>query len=531
LVCAAALLAGVLLLAAYAQIRSIKGDLPYTRQMDEAVLLSPAGKIIKTGDLNPGTFLYPSAPVYLAALGLALGYLDAAGQGEIPDPKDLGSLGYPFYTHPGIVFPAKVLFVLSSLAVMLMIGLLAYRFTNSPAVLFLAPAVLASCQFFFYMSCAYINPNILGAFFTTAVLCVMFWSEEEDTFIHKSVLPGLLAGFAVASKYTLVWIFVPPALMILFHSRRNRLLKLTVLLVCVALGYAIAAPFSILHVNLLLKDLGKEIYMYNQGMPGFSAPPGPAQFMFYITSMARDFGSWSALLAAAGLAYGVVLNWRRMVLLLAYPVVTWMYLSNIPTNFTRNNLGSYPIYALLAALGVLGVFALLTKWFPAMRFRRLAVATVVGGLCLLLLPWRQPVQFVRVPADTRNRASTWVFENLPAGSTLLVPEELAFYTKPFEARYQVRVEKFRELDETSFSQLVRELKGPYVFAPLWGYDPRKHYDPEKGKALSERLNRLTKNLQPLLKFSSGKPVMVNYPQPVHLGMPRFTIGRIPMAGQ
>ena len=70
--------------------------------------------------------------------------------------KDIGCLGYPYFTHPRIVWPAKVIFTLFSVLTILFIGIIGYRFLDiSPTVLWLSPLILSFSETYLYYSQQY----------------------------------------------------------------------------------------------------------------------------------------------------------------------------------------------------------------------------------------------------------------------------------------------------------------------------------------------------------------------------------------
>ena len=92
---------------------------PYVRHVDEEFLSRAAGKIVDSGDLAPRFYMYPSLPVYLSALGFAIGSVFDSALDEARPA--LVKVSYsPTYRPPNRGFAARFLFcLLGTLAVAL----------------------------------------------------------------------------------------------------------------------------------------------------------------------------------------------------------------------------------------------------------------------------------------------------------------------------------------------------------------------------------------------------------------------------
>lgn len=75
----------------------IESTLPDPLHGDEAAIAGPAHRTLETGTLHPYTFNYPSLPKYLAAAGMAAGFLRGAAHLEIRELRRLGNTSYPYY--------------------------------------------------------------------------------------------------------------------------------------------------------------------------------------------------------------------------------------------------------------------------------------------------------------------------------------------------------------------------------------------------------------------------------------------------
>ena len=114
----ALLCSGLLLL----EFHHIKSTLPYPIDIDEGFVSGPANRTLVEGNLHPYTFVYPSLPKYVAAVGMAAGFLRSASNLDLRQVQRIGNVGYPYYDVPGVMQGARQLFVLLSVLAMAATG-------------------------------------------------------------------------------------------------------------------------------------------------------------------------------------------------------------------------------------------------------------------------------------------------------------------------------------------------------------------------------------------------------------------------
>ena len=100
----------------------IRESLPYPTHTDERFIATAAADVLKTGDFHPGTLKYPALPAYIAALGMAVGFVSAAANDEIGSIDEIGSVDFPRYTHSRIVGAARLTFALLSVFALALTG-------------------------------------------------------------------------------------------------------------------------------------------------------------------------------------------------------------------------------------------------------------------------------------------------------------------------------------------------------------------------------------------------------------------------
>ena len=81
------------------RVEHISASLPYSQHIDERAITKPAARILTSGNYHPSNFEYPSFPRYLAAAGMAVGFVIAAPDLKIGKrieiQRDLGDV-FPF---------------------------------------------------------------------------------------------------------------------------------------------------------------------------------------------------------------------------------------------------------------------------------------------------------------------------------------------------------------------------------------------------------------------------------------------------
>ena len=143
----------------------------------------------------------------------------------------------------------------------------------------------------------------------------------------------------------------------------------------------------------------------------------------------------------------------------------------------------------------------------------------VAFACVLVVATSLPSRFlaqIRVTADSRNLAQSWVAQNVPSDWTVIIPSALAFDYRELEDRGF----KVVEVDVSSPQQqldMVASVQGKAVaFVPTWGID---------GRFVSElsprEMNAVAPTMRVLHDFGDN-PVLLNY-RATAWGNPKFRI--------
>ncbi len=513
--------------AAWLMLHSLQRTLPYPSDVDEGFVSGPADRMIVEGTLHPYIFNYPSLPKYLAAVGMAGGFLRAASHQEVRDVSQIGTVGYPFYDVPRVVAGAREVFILLAVIALGATGAAAWLAFQTPASILLAPFALMATPLFFYHAWTYLNVDIVGTTFVMLTIVACLRATRRPSIAAAAVVPGALAGLATGSKYTLAFAVLPVLLTCLLYLRPGRrLLACGLALVAMVVAFLLVVPYSVIDIPGFLNGVGAEAYHYAGGHAGADAQPGLQQVVFYGGHFISELGIPGTVLAAIGLGAFAAADWRRTVMIASFPVALLWLLVWQHVHFARNVLSIQPLLAMCLAYGVarahrwiLGTLGR-RGWLPPRRVRTASVATAIV-LLVAAVPWSHVHAELRDHADSRNLATAWLDAHIEPGWTIVAPPQLAFDARPLEASGRhVKVVDYVS-NPTALDTELHALATPaVVLVPQWGFDER-----HPGQEQAARWNAISKDWRVLASFGAN-PVLVNYTPPTAWGNPAFSIATL-----
>jgi hypothetical protein len=502
----------------------IGATLPYPQHADEGFISEPASRILVTGDLHPQRFNYPSLPSYFAAAAMAVGFLRGATHLEIRDVNQIGQIGYPYYETPRVMQTARQAFALLSAICLVMTGLSAWIAFRKPATILLAPLILLSSPLYFRHSWTYLNVDIVAASFVMLTLGACLQGISRPSMKQSAIVPGVFAGLATASKYTLAIAILPVLMAIGLYFPRPRVITAWVAaLATMIAAFLTAVPYSLVDIPGFLNGLGYEVFHYASGHAGFAGEPGLPQLLYYLRHFLSEHGYGAAVLAVVGIGALAAADWRRAAVVMIFPVALLWFLSGQRVHFTRNALPIQPFVAMFAAFGLVTLHG----WIVDVATRRGWTSTkvtvpVLAGLILTIATvpfWRVP-DYLRDRTDSRNRARAWVARNLPYDWAIVVPSELGFDRRGLQIRgRRVKVVDLRSArDPDALNALLSDVAPPAaIMVPRWGADRRS-----PGQSTADALNHLSRQWRVLESFGSND-VLVNYGFATAWGDPAFSI--------
>jgi hypothetical protein len=507
------------------QFRHIDHTLPYPWDTDEGFISGAANRTVTTGTFHPYTFNYPSLPKYLAAGGMAVGFLRAASHLEIRDVHEIGNVAYPYYDTPRVMQGAREVFALLAVIALAATGVAAWHAFRKPSAIFVAPFMLALSPLFFYQSWTYLNVDIVGLCFSTLTIAATLLGTRRPSFVQSAVIPGVFAGLATASKYTLALVIVPVLLAIVLYLGRGRRMWASLLaLAMMVLAFVAATPYSLIDLPNFLSGVAFETFHYARGHVGWEADPGFPQVLFYARHFVSDYGVVAVGVSLAGAIAFCLADWRRAIVLCSFPAALGWLLVSQRVHFERNVLSIHPAVTMLAAFGLIAIHRWIVGWARRREWNSLALwrLGLGSGLALVAatIPWWHLPGQLRDRTDSRTAAVRWMIERVPADFAVVVPTQLRFDARPLKKRGTriVEVDLQSAHDVEAFHRTIAAAGGSAVLLlPHWGADERF-----EGQKLADQLNTLGSSLTPLKSFGRN-PVLVNYAEPAPWGDPQFAV--------
>lgn len=473
--------------------------------------------MLKSGDLNPRFFKYPSLLIYLNSAVDRVHYLRL--QRRSPnDPERLANLddlevGRPDYpwlersryvSHPSFYIGNRALTALFGIATVFLVWLICIELGERLAAL-VAAAHLATLPVHIWHS-AMITTDVPAACFATlALYCLLRWSRGRCPL--GLVAAAGAAGLATTSKYNMgvVFAFVLVGAGVSIATRRSdvRLGMWLALPAIFAFCFLLGTPFAVLEPRAFLSDSLSEVRHYvAEGHGAASVTPGIEHLWRDLRRFAEELGIVPLLLAVGGLA--AARRRRGGWLLIGFPLLYTLLVSTTRVDFHRNLLVVYPWLSVGLGLAVTSV-ASWVRSLPGLA-RKIASAGLVAGVLLGLgLQSRLAVHQSSVlrSRDSRALAIDSVLEQpkqLVDGMQIWFAAELGFHPRDL-----VRLEvPFRE--PTTLEIACRDSPGRMVVAGL-------AHQAEEGALADEarRLNRIiAASPRPLRSIGEGRTNLERY---------------------
>jgi len=392
-------LGAIVVLALALRFWNLDHGLPYAYNADEELHFVPVAVKMFGGSLNPRYFENPPALTYLLFVVFKLRF----GFG-----RDLIA---QFRADPEAAFlTARVVVALIGTLVVGLVYWAGARFSDRRAGL--AAAALMAVAFLpvFYSKHA-LNDVVTMAPVTVAlVACLLVF--EQGRWGHW-VLAGAAIGVAIATKYTagamLVTLGVAAVLRVLADrgELKRALLGLVVAGAACGIAFALLNPFAIIDHSAALGQIGGQSGQAASGKLGQDQVTG---WEYYLGTFTWGLGWIPAVAAVAGGGLMLWRDWRRGLLLVAFPLFLFLFLGHEARFFGRWLLPAYPALCVLAGYAV---------WVAAEQLR--SPRAQLGGLLVLVVAMcaQGLVSSVHLDRllgreDTRAQAKRYLEANVPA---------------------------------------------------------------------------------------------------------------------
>ncbi len=405
----------------------IKNSLPYSEHVDEQHRLKDGLRVVKHGDFEPSYYKKSAFISYLTAAGISMGYLLEARKGYI---RSTNVLNYsPMnrkYSHPSIMMGAKRLFLAFSIIGLVLACFIGRELTGQRSSLLITLVIILGASSFVSYIGHYINENVQGLFFVMLSYAYIFLRKDDHSVFKVAVVPGILVGLCLASKFTL-WPIVVTFLLYYILYKKDVYLNFSVMLLAVVCTFFVVNPYSLINYNQFLADTASEISHYSTGHRRFTIEPGLTHFGAILGYVVRNLGLGSSLLALLGIYSFFKQDWRKALIFMSFPSLLIYFMSGQSVLFPRNYI---ILLVLVPILSTIGVFFLadhirhfitrsrnsasdFSKFF---KFNpKLDKAVVAGTLILFVLalfPFKATFASYGYYKNDRLRLTEWIIENL-----------------------------------------------------------------------------------------------------------------------
>jgi 4-amino-4-deoxy-L-arabinose transferase-like glycosyltransferase len=446
------LLGAILAVALALRLWNLDHGLPYAYNADEAEHFVPKAVNMFTAGLDPGYYENPPALTYLLyaifKVRFTAGFPFGGGSG----------FASSFAADPEPAFlTARVAVALIGTLVVGLVHWAGARYYERRVGLVAAALMAVAFLPVFYSKHALNDVVTLAPVTAGLVGCLLAY--ERGRWIDWALAGGAI-GAATATKYTagamLLTVAVAAALRV--HADRSEL-KRAAAGVAIA-GAACAVVFALLNPYALINAEEARGQISGQSSQADTTKLGQDDvlgWIYYAGTLGWGLG-WLPLAAAVGGAVAALRrDWRRALLLIAFPVFLYLFLGSQGRFFGRWLMPVYPALCVLCGYGIVALAEAVAR-----QPRR--AAAVVAGLTALACA-QGALASVHVDAvlgrtDTREEARRWLDANVPPAAPIVVePFVPAYYrealdrpTWPIERPFQAyekrlrvrRIERYRE---------------------------------------------------------------------------------------
>jgi hypothetical protein len=446
------LIPAALFLFAFAlRVYGVRGSLPYIGHPDEPKLVDSATHMVKTGDLNPRLYIWPSLYIYLEAIVVKAHLLWGMIRGYYTGPESLPDVTHVLTLAPGVyVWTRTLTAAVGALTVALLYIVGREMFNGSRRVGVVAALFLA-------VSPLHVEHSHFAI--TDVPLCLagllVLWASYRLSRIRSSganliwtaVLCGLLVGIATGTKYNGLFLAIVPLtawLMQWLQWRRSResgagsqepvaipdsrlltsgFLQVWALLAIPAgaiVGFLLCEPYALLDWTSFYNGFTFQVNAYE---PASTLGQVWASIDLHVSELQKS----DAYLLAPAVLGAIVLLFNAPVrnrawLLIPFPLLYLLAMSRFSYVAVRNLLVTLPFLAIMsgyvvdmAATQITGMLRTAgVSWLPQLSNRHLWGVVRWGAValaCLLILaePLRVSANYSRYQADAESRNLAWAW--------------------------------------------------------------------------------------------------------------------------
>ncbi len=423
-----ALLALVLLGALLVRWWGLDYDLPYIYHPDEPLLIVTSQNMLKTGDLNPQHFYWPSLPIYINLLAYIPYYLVGKLLGVFHTPGDILApvqlaMGVVHSPMPTTVLLGRLVTVGFGVGNVLLTFLLGRQLTGRSSVGLLAASMVAVSSTNVGHS-RWITVDTFATFFVlAAALAAVLVFQQGKTWHY--IAAGASVGLAASCKYNAVLAVV---LLLAAHFLRHgwrgfKEGKLFLALATSGLAFALTTPFAVLDFAKFSADVRFDSQHYATGHAGME---GDA-LQWYLGYLWRTTGP-ICVIAALEVVRGFVSRSKGTMPLSAFSLAYLGFISGHVVRNERTILPMTPILFVLASAWLIHFYGQTARLNSRrVRIASLGVLSILSFVSLGIPAYQTVAHGIRLSTtDSRETARIWIENNLPPGAKIAIESYAPF---------------------------------------------------------------------------------------------------------
>jgi 4-amino-4-deoxy-L-arabinose transferase-like glycosyltransferase len=398
--------------------------MPYLEQVDEWAVADRALHVIQTGNFDPldyrnpalpdddrQAFTYPTFYMYLQTGVFSLRFLQGVGAGLY---DGTGGLSAP-EIKPDFYLWGRILTAILGAGTVLLVYFIGKKFYSHK--IGLVAALFLSFFYLHVINSRFITTDVPSGFFALLPFLLIYPIMMGKNDYKFYLGAGFLAGLAVGTKYNNALILLP---LVLAHLTGRDWRKwfswhLPVAFLAVLAGFFVTTPYAFFHIPNFLTDVAAIVEHYSKrGHAGFE---GDNNWWYYLQAMSYE-NLAVVVLGIGGIFLAFARHRKQEVVLLSFPLISYLQLASYKVNFTRNLMPFVPFLALFAAIALVWGTQWLLQRIKQSRWENPALA----GLAILVVfaPMLSIGQhaYRNSQPTTRATATKWIESNLPRGSKL-----------------------------------------------------------------------------------------------------------------
>lgn len=439
---------------------ALGAHLPFSPGVDEPEVMERAVRMMKTGDLNPHFFDYPSLYMYVEAIASTLRFLVGATHGRWASLAQAPTAEFYLW--------GRAVTAIAGTATVWLIYRVGLYWGRRTALL---AAVMLAVMPLHVRESHYTLTDVPSTFFVLLTLLLSLRAHERAT-AWSFALAGAAAGLAGATKYNAGVVMILPLLTAACTpgARPSRGIAIGWVALGTFVAFLVAAPYTLLDLPHFLNAFAYLASQYRG--PANSGDPGWAVYL----KLLRNALQWpGSLIVLAGLCLGAVrivagpdpLKWTLPVV---FSLVYFYFVSHQHLYYGRYLLPMVPMLSLLGATGIVWIVDTTRRMNPSKAVRELIIVTLT--LVAIVPPAYAAIGFNINEGRvwTTEQAYWWILRTLPKDTAIrfegsvtvrLPPEYKASYMK------ELRTEPLDAFRREGIQYLVASSQkfGPYLDDP------------------------------------------------------------------